>query len=114
MEADQGVFNIQVGTCITLAVADGSKAAGELARVSYNDAWMHDRMSRQSKLDWLQDGEVAGSLVDAIVVARGLLDPMRPTPFLNGALVSHLTLLSSSEKLAWVSTETREDHLRSA
>ncbi|MDL2352858.1 MAG: hypothetical protein QFC78_08435, partial [Pseudomonadota bacterium] len=31
--SDQGVFNIMVGTAITLAIADGSKAEGSLAEV---------------------------------------------------------------------------------
>jgi uncharacterized protein YjeT (DUF2065 family) len=38
VEGDQGVFNIQVGTAITLAIADGSKADGEPADVYYNDS----------------------------------------------------------------------------
>jgi predicted helicase len=29
IDGDQNVFNIQVGVCITLAMADGSKAPGE-------------------------------------------------------------------------------------
>lgn len=86
--SDQGVFNIQVGTCITLVIADGSKVAGELAEVAYNDAWMHDHMSRRAKLDWLQAGSHAGLLEDASPVARDALDAMRPAPFLNGALLS--------------------------
>ncbi len=84
--ADQGVFNIMVGTCITLAVADGSKAAGEVAKVAYNDAWMHDRLSRKSKLDWMVEGEASGALPGSVEVDRGVLHDMRPLPFLNGEL----------------------------
>ncbi|KPF73287.1 hypothetical protein IP88_09465 [alpha proteobacterium AAP81b] len=43
---DVGVFNIQVGTCITIAVADGSKAAGALAEVTYTDSWASDVFAR--------------------------------------------------------------------
>jgi len=42
VEGDQGVFNIQVGTAITLAIADGSKARGASARVTYIDSWRKD------------------------------------------------------------------------
>jgi hypothetical protein len=88
VERDQGVFNIQVGTCITLAIADGSKAEGTLAEVIYNDAWMHDRMSRRTKLEWMLEGEEAGSLPDSVTVDRGALEDMRPLPFMNGDLIS--------------------------
>ncbi len=37
--SDQGVFNITVGTAITIAIADGSKAAGALADVTHLDSW---------------------------------------------------------------------------
>ncbi len=86
--SDQGVFNIQVGTAITLAIADGSKAPGALASVSYNDSWAHARLSRLAKFDWLEEGSGAGELPGAVPVDRGPLDDMRPTPFLNGALLS--------------------------
>lgn len=86
--ADQGVFNIQVGTCITLAIADGSKPEGALADVTYNDAWSHERMSRKAKLAWLMGGEDIGAVADAVAVNRALLDDMRPLPFFNGGLLS--------------------------
>ncbi len=85
--ADQGVFNIQVGTAITLAIADGSKAAGAAATVSYNDPSAHDFLSRQSKFDWLSDGAGAGVLAGAVPVERDWLDDMRPRPFFNGELI---------------------------
>ena len=60
--ADQGVFNIKVGTAITLAIADGSKTAGAAAAVTYNDSWAHDLLPREAKFDWLTDGADAGEL----------------------------------------------------
>lgn len=87
VEHDTGVFNIQVGTCITLAIADGSKADGELAQVLYHDSWEHDRFSKQAKLDWLEAAAENGATPDHVVVERGLLDDFRPVPFLNGQLV---------------------------
>jgi predicted helicase len=38
VDADQGVFNIMVGTAITIAIADGSKAEGSAADVYYHDS----------------------------------------------------------------------------
>ncbi len=86
--SDQGVFNIQVGTAITIAIADGSKADGELADVTYNDAWAQDRPSRGAKLQWLNQGAGTGELSGEVRVNRGSLDDMRPNPFLNGELLS--------------------------
>jgi len=86
--ADQGVFNIMVGTAITLAIADGSKADGEAAEVYYHDSWTEGIFSRRSKLDWLTSGADAGTQPNAVTVDRDLLDDMRPMPFLNGDLIS--------------------------
>lgn len=86
--ADQGVFNIMVGTAITLAIADGSKAEGEPADVYYNDCWRQGHRSRRSKLDWLVSGVDVGSQPDAVAVERSLLDDMRPEPFQNGEWLS--------------------------
>jgi hypothetical protein len=87
IDGDQGVFDIQVGTAITVAIADGSKAPGDLAEVHYLDTWAEGRFSRQSKFDWLLGGADAGSLPNALVVDRGSLDDMRPEPFQNGEWV---------------------------
>ena len=88
VQADQGVFNIQVGTAITLAVADGSKAAGAAADILYLDAWTEGRFSRAAKFDWLAQGVEAGTLPNAVAVKRGLLDDMRSRPFYNGEWIS--------------------------
>lgn len=87
IENDQGVFNIQVGTAITLAIADGSKADGELADITYLDSWNEGLFPRRAKLDWLREGADAGRLPNAILVERDDLDDMRPRPFLNGDLI---------------------------
>lgn len=87
VEADQGVFNIMVGTAITLAIADGSKAEGEAADIVYYDSWAQGLFSRRAKLDWLIRGADAGTQRDGVAVARGTLDDMRPMPFLNGEWV---------------------------
>ena len=88
VDGDQGVFNIRVGTAITLAVADGSKADGEPAEVYYHDSWAEGFFSKGAKFDWLRSGADAGTLPNAVPVERDLLDDMRPMPFLNGNLVS--------------------------
>jgi len=83
--ADQGVFNIMVGTAITLAIADGSKADGEAADVYYLDSWTEGIFARRTKLDWLMNGAAAGTQPNAVGVKRNLMDDMRPEPFQNGA-----------------------------
>ncbi len=88
VDADQGVFNIQVGTAITIAIADGSKPEGKPADVYYQDSWTEGLFSRRAKLDWLLSRADAGTQSNAIAVARGLLDDMRPMPFQNGEWVN--------------------------
>lgn len=88
VEADQGVFNIMVGTAITLAIADGSKAEGEEAEVHYQDSWEGGLFSRRAKLDWLLGRAEDGTQSNPIIVQRGTLDDMRPTPFQNGEWLS--------------------------
>lgn len=87
VEDDVGVFNIQVGTAITIAIADGSKAEGALADVRYADAWEGERFSQRAKLEWLTDAD-GGLLAEVVAVDRGLLDNMRPPPFQNGEWLS--------------------------
>ena len=84
VDADQGVFNIQVGTAITIAIADGSKPDGEAADVHYQDTWAEGLFSRRAKLDWLLSRADAGTQSNSVAVARGLLEDMRPMPFENG------------------------------
>jgi predicted helicase len=88
VDADQGVFNIMVGTAITLAIADGSKAAGEMGDVYYQDSWAEGLFTRRAKLDWLMTRAEPGRLTNAVVVQRELLDDMRPRPFENGEWIS--------------------------
>lgn len=85
VEGDQGVFNIQVGTAITIAVADGSKAEGALAKIEYVDSWESERIARKAKLEWLMTGCEAGKMDSAVTVDRRLLEDMRPVPFENGS-----------------------------
>ncbi len=83
VDADQGVFNIMVGTAITLCIADGSKAPGQLAEVQYLDSWALELFARSAKLQWLN--ESAGVLSMSFVnVARDDVDDMRPRPFQIG------------------------------
>ncbi len=106
VEGDQGVFNIQVGTAITLAVADGSKAAGEPAEVYYHDSWTEGLFSRRAKFDWLMSGAEAGTLPNAVSVVRDSLDDMRPEPFRNGEWVG----LASCFVFCHSGVQTKRDH----
>lgn len=83
IERDMGVFNIQVGTAITIAIADGSRA-GQAADVHYLDCWAEGLFGRAAKLDWLRGGAATGQLPNDILVRREALDDFRPQPFGNG------------------------------
>jgi hypothetical protein len=87
VEGDQGVFSIQVGTAITVAIADGTKAEETLAEVSYNDTWTHNLVRREDKLGWLEQGADNGRREGDVPLEREALEDMRPLPFLNGELV---------------------------
>lgn len=88
VENDQGVFNIQVGTAITIAIAEGKKRKPGLANVTYLDTWGQELFSRRSKLDWLTEGSETGSRVGAVPLDRSILDDMKPAPFENGEWTS--------------------------
>ena len=81
---DVGVFDIQVGTAITLAIADGSRA-GQPAEVRYLDCWEQGMLTRAAKLAWLAQGAQAGELPNAVRVLREPLEDFRPRPFSDGA-----------------------------
>lgn len=81
VHGDTGVFNIQVGTAITLAIADGSKSEGELADVTYNDTWEHELFARDAKLQWLESHAECGSQQGAVRIERGPLEDFKPVPF---------------------------------
>lgn len=80
IESDENVFNIRVGVCITLAVATGTKAEGELASVRYFDVWSEGLQSRRQKLGWLlahiDEGEIP-----FVPIVRSELENFRPVPF---------------------------------
>jgi hypothetical protein len=77
---DMGVFDIQVGTAITIAIADGSRA-GQEAEVHYLDAWAEALYQRPAKLDWLTGGMEQGRLPNAVPVHRTGLENFRPEGF---------------------------------
>ncbi|TVR99988.1 MAG: hypothetical protein EA406_01650 [Rhodospirillales bacterium] len=83
IERDMGVFDIQVGTAITIAIADGSRA-GQPADIRYLDCWTEGVFGRTAKFEWLESGAAAGVLPHAVSVAREPLDDFRPRPFSNG------------------------------
>ncbi len=78
---DEGVFNIQVGTAITLAIADGSKGQGGLADINYADCWAEALYSRRAKLDALEASSDRGRFEEGQTVQRKLLDDFKPIPF---------------------------------
>jgi len=107
VDGDTGVFDIKVGTAITLAIADGSKGEGELAEVTYNDVWEHDLFPRETKLSWLEQGSEAGRQMGGVLVTRGNLEDFKPQPFEIQAwpsLANCFSFFSSG-------VETSRDHL---
>ena len=89
VDRDAGVFDIQVGTAITLAIADGSRA-GKPAEVRYLDCWAEGLFARSAKLGWLAQGAELGQLPHAVQVVREPLADFRPRPFADGAWPSLL------------------------
>ncbi len=81
VEDDEGVFKIQVGTAVTVAIADGSKTDDELANVFYTDSWAENLFSKDDKFECLRQCSLTGTLPNPVQVRRGALDDMRPEPF---------------------------------
>jgi hypothetical protein len=106
IERDVGVFDIQVGTAITIAIADGSRA-GQPAEISYLDSWAEGHFSRDAKLEWLENGAATGTLPNSIAVERQALDDFRPRPFDNGEWPS----LKACFNFSHSGVETKRDHL---
>jgi hypothetical protein len=94
VDTDQGVFNIMVGTAITIAIADGSKAEGEPADIYYQDSWKEGLFARRAKLDWLVTRSDTGTQSNPVTVQRDLLDDMRPEPFQNGEWLNLIELFN--------------------
>ncbi|MFN3592697.1 MAG: N-6 DNA methylase, partial [Thermaurantiacus sp.] len=87
IEGDEGVFNIMVGTAITLCVADGSRA-GAGAVVRYADMWAEMRAGRSAKLERLRALARGAAPMAVAEVERGALDNLRPAAFANVAATS--------------------------
>jgi hypothetical protein len=105
-DGDQGVFNIKVGTAITVAIADGGQQDGELAKVFYNDSWSDNLFSRNDKFKRLRARADAGTMPNAVAIERGLLDDFRPAPFQTGEWIN----LSESFFFARSGIQTKRDH----
>jgi hypothetical protein len=78
---DEGVFDIQTGVCVAVAVADGSHGADEEAEVLYADAWRHGRFSEAEKLAWLGEATADPAKVAFAPIARAGLDDFVPEGF---------------------------------
>jgi hypothetical protein len=107
VDADQGVFNIMVGTAITVAIADGSQGESELASISYHDSWADNLFTKDAKLQWLDGRSVTGNLEEWTPVERRELDDFRPLPFQAGEWVN----LRNCFVFASSGLESKRDHL---
>jgi predicted helicase len=104
---DEGVFNIQVGTAITVALADGSKAKGDLAEITYADCWEENLQARRAKLDYLETASVTGSVATGVAIQRGILEDFKPRPFQTIKAPS----IADCFKFKNSGIETTRDHL---
>jgi hypothetical protein len=107
VEGDQNVFNIQVGVCITLAIADGSKEAETDASVFYHDAWEAKKYRRREKLGWLSSSAAKGDVEDWVHVDREGLADFRPKPFSNGEWVG----LNECFEFLSSGVQSKRDHI---
>jgi Type ISP C-terminal specificity domain/N-6 DNA Methylase len=107
VEGDQNVFNIQVGVCITLAIADGTKAADAEANIQYRDVWDAQSFRRKEKLGWLTASVVKGDVGSWTDVDRKGLDDFRPKPFLNGEWVG----LNECFAFSSSGVQSKRDHI---
>jgi Type ISP C-terminal specificity domain/N-6 DNA Methylase len=107
VEGDQNVFNIQVGVCISLAIADGSKETGTDASVYYRDAWEAKMFRRKEKLGWLSTSIAKGDVEGWVQVDRGGLADFRPKPFANGEWVA----LNECYKFLSSGVQSKRDHI---
>ncbi len=104
---DEGVFNIQVGTAITLAIADGSKAADALASIHYVDSWAENFYTRRAKLDALETASEVGLIDTGVKVDRDLLEDFRPVPF----EVQNWPSIETCFSFASSGLESKRDHI---
>lgn len=112
---DQNVFQIRVGVCVTIAVADGTKEAGQFAAVRYFDTWEQGLESRQQKLTMLTEGIDGLDGGWFVTIDRDELANLRPKPFpdLEGAELSECFefrlggVQTARDELVYDSSETR-------
>ncbi|MBV9758422.1 MAG: N-6 DNA methylase, partial [Alphaproteobacteria bacterium] len=82
IEADENVFAIQAGVCITTAVAkNGSRTPGTEAQVRYADVWRHDVFMDHDKRDLLNKAVADQSVLTFIEVNRSGLEDFLPGAF---------------------------------
>jgi hypothetical protein len=107
VHGDTGVFNIMVGTAITVAIADGSKPKDAYAKVIYTDTWEEGLFPREAKLAWLEKGAESGTRPGGIIVDRGSLEDFRPIPF----QIQKWPSISSCFSFKSSGLESKRDHI---
>jgi predicted helicase len=80
---DENVFNIQVGVCILIAYATGSKPQGDEARVEYADAWRQRAFTRGEKLRMASAASNDPTLIEYRPVPGHDMDPLKPPGFVG-------------------------------
>jgi predicted helicase len=89
IETDENVFEIQVGVCILMAVANGApRLPGTEARVYYADAWKHGAFTARDKLGLLEATRTDPAKLSFIEIERSDLEDFLPTPFERSSLAN--------------------------
>jgi hypothetical protein len=80
--ADENVFQIQVGVCITIAVArGGERAEGAEARIRYADVWQHAAFAAREKQALLERAISDTSALSFVEISRPELEDFVPRGF---------------------------------
>lgn len=79
--ADENVFAVQVGVCITIASATGTARPGAEAQVRYADVWRANAFTAAAKKALLTTADRDPETLEFVEVARRDLDDFLPEPF---------------------------------
>jgi Type ISP C-terminal specificity domain/N-6 DNA Methylase len=81
VDSDANVFQIEVGVCILIASAKGTKPAGQQAEVSYADVWTEKAFSRRDKLTLAQEAAVDPARLHFQKVDGNAMARLKPSGF---------------------------------
>ncbi len=83
VDSDANVFQIEVGVCILIASAKGTKPAGQQAEVSYADVWTEKAFSQRDKLTLAQEAAVDPARLRFQKVDGSGMARLKPSGFMD-------------------------------